>query len=237
MDVIILAGGRGTRLKDVISDIPKPLAPINGKPFLDILLSQLNKFACIKKVILAVGYKAEMIMDRYKNCYRYNFKIVFSEEQAPLGTGGAIKKALALTDTEEAIILNGDSYAEIDIDDLLRFHKANRAFVTIVLKEVSDTQRYGSIKIDKQKRILIFEEKKNTDTHGFINAGIYVIKKHLLDGIENGKELSFEKQILPELIHKGAYGYVSCCKFIDIGLPETYKKAGEYLKELCVTKK
>lgn len=231
-DAIILAGGKGTRLRSVFPDIPKPLVLINGRPFLDILLSQLSKFSCIEKVVLAVGYKAEMITGRYKDCSTYNFKILFSEEEKLLGTGGAIKKSLPLIDTDDALILNGDSYVEIDIYDLIRFHETKNALITIVLKQVDNAERYGSVAIDNQMKILHFEEKQNKNKHGLINAGMYIANKALFDRIEKEREMSFEKEILPEFIKNNAYGYVVSGKFIDIGIPETYKIAGGELKEI-----
>lgn len=230
MDAIILAGGKGTRLSSVVNNVPKPLAPVNGKPFLDILLLQLNKFSFIKMVVLAVGYKSEMIIDRYKDCSEYNFRIVFSHEERLLGTGGAIKKALALTDTGDVLILNGDSYVEIDIEDLLKFHNSNNASLTIVLKEIDNADRYGAIEINGKKKIISFNEKSSIKKSGLINAGMYILKRTLLDIIEDEKEISFEKEILPELIGNNVYGYVVEGKFIDIGVPEAYKIAGEYLK-------
>jgi len=230
MDAIILAGGKGTRLSDVVNNVPKPVAPVNGRPFLDILLSQLNSFSFIKNVVLAIGYKSEVIIDRYKNCQNYNFKIIFSIEDKLLGTGGAIKKALVLTNTEDALILNGDSYVEVDIEDLLKFHKNNNSLLTIVLKEVDNADRYGSIEIDDKNRIIAFKEKY-TKKSALINAGMYILKRTLLNSVEDVREISFEKEILPELIRNNVYGYIVKGKFIDIGVPESYRIAGEYLEE------
>ncbi len=229
MDAIILAGGKGTRLSGIVNNTPKPLAPVNGRPFLDILLSQLNSFVFIKKVVLAIGYKSEMIIGRYKDCPNYNFRIIFSIEDKLLGTGGAIKKALALTNTNDVLILNGDSYVEVDIEDMVRFHKINNALLTIVLKEVDNAGRYGSIEIDDKKRILLFREKSSLERACLINAGMYILRKSLFDSIEADMEISFEKEILPQLIRNNAYGYVVKGKFIDIGIPESYRIAGEYL--------
>lgn len=225
IDVIILAGGKGTRLNSILPDIPKPMAPINGKPFLDILLSQLNIYPDIKNVILAVGYKSEIIINRYKNSAAYNFKILFSEEKVLLGTGGAIKKASSLASTEDVLILNGDSFIEVDINKLINFHIANNASITISLKEISDANRYGNVKIDDQLRILSFEEKNSSNHTGLINAGVYLIKKNIFDNIEEDQEISFERQILPDMTKCDAYGYMISGKFIDIGIPDDYKRA------------
>jgi D-glycero-alpha-D-manno-heptose 1-phosphate guanylyltransferase len=232
LDVIILSGGEGTRLRSVLPDIPKPLAPINGKPFLDFLLAYHNEWPFIKNVILAVGYKSEMIINRYKNCHEYNFDILFSQERQLLGTGGAIKKAVSLSDTECVLVVNGDTFVEIDIDDLLEFHIQNNAMITIVLKETDNAARYGIVRIDHDSHIIFFGEKEVDNFQGLINAGVYVINKKLFDNIEADKVLSFEKEILPGLIGSNIFGYITCGRFIDIGVPETYIMAQEYLKNL-----
>ena len=230
IDAIILAGGMGTRLRGIISGIPKPLAAINGRPFLDILLGQLNSFGCIEKVVLAIGYKADIIMNRYTENSEYDFEIAFSVEKNLLGTGGAIKQAISLTTSDDVLILNGDSYVEIDISDFVATHKSTNAFATVVLKEAESANRYGRVEIDEQKRVLFFEEKENNDTSGFINAGMYLIKRDIFNDVEEGMVLSLEREILPKLVVFGMYGYIASGKFIDIGVPETYKIADKYLK-------
>lgn len=227
MDIIILAGGKGTRLKGIISDVPKPLAPIGGVPFLDILLGQLGKYTLIKRVVLAVGYKSKMIIERYKDKKTYHFKIVFSVEKKLLGTGGAIKKALSLTSSEDVIILNGDTFVDINLDELVNFHNAHKSLLTMVLQKVDDASRYGTVLIDEHSRIKSFAEKR-TLKNSLINAGIYVIKKDLFENIGEEK-LSFEKDLLPDFIKHDAYGYVVEGRFIDIGIPDTYRVAEKYL--------
>jgi len=231
LDLIVLAGGKGTRLRTVLPDMPKVLAPINGKPFLDIILAFINRYISIKKVILAVGYKSEMIIKRYKNCQQYGFDILFSQERQLLGTGGAIKKALAISDTEQVLVMNGDTFVEIDIGDLVRLHKKNNASITIALKETDDAARYGSVQIDDNKRVVFFGEKEAGNVRGLINAGVYLINKGLFDNVESGRVFSFEKEMLPELVGGNVYGYVVHGRFIDIGVPSTYDMAQEYLKE------
>lgn len=231
IDAIILAGGKGTRLQSVVSDLPKPLAPVNGRPFLDILLSQLAGCNCIGRLVLAVGYKSERIMDRYGDCKKYGFDILFSIEKELLGTGGAIKQAIPMTETQDLLVLNGDSFVETDIPGLLREHKSRNALLTMVLTEVDNAGRYGAVRISEDKTVTSFEEKNESSGPGLINAGMYIIKRKLFDEIEEGKVISFERNILSRLIHGEAAGYVTKGKFIDIGIPETYMKSAEYLKE------
>ncbi len=233
IDAIILAGGEGKRLRSIVNEIPKPLAIVGKKPFLDILLEQLSEFNCINSVVLAVGYKAEKIIERYKNCSKYAFDIVFSVEEELLGTGGAIKKAIKHTKTKDILVLNGDSYTEINIKDLIVTHRDNKAKITIALLKVDDVSRYGSVRVNGQNRILSFDEKKKDTAPGLINAGIYIMQKKIFSDIKENKVISFEKELLPVFIRnlKGSiYGHIVNGKFIDIGIPESYKVANEYLK-------
>ena len=233
LDSIILAGGLGTRLREVVPELPKALAPVNNKPFLDIILSALSKWECIEKVVIAVGYMADKIIERYKDTSRYNFKILFSVEEELLGTGGAIKKVLPQTETDNVLVLNGDSYVETDLYDLVKKHMEMNASMTIVLREVENASRYGRVKLNSDNRIACFEEKTPEPSKGYINAGMYLIKRKLFDEVKDNIVISLEKELLPIFIKKGVYGYISCGKFIDIGIPETYKIADKYLKEIC----
>ena len=216
MEAIVLAGGFGTRLKEVVSDVPKPMALVNGKPFLEYLLKDLSKKG-IKHVILAVGYKKEIIKEYFKNKYE-DIEITYSEELVPLGTGGAIKKALKLVKEEDVFIVNGDTFFDVDLKKMKKFHTENKSILTVAIKEMENFDRYGSLVI-KENRIIEFEEKKKKDK-GKINGGIYLIKKDLLSRVEK-ENFSFEKEVLEDKkIEKHSYeseGY-----FIDIGIPEDY---------------
>ena len=229
MDTIILAGGLGTRLREVVSDLPKPMVSINGKPFLDLILSLLNRCGSIERVILAVGYMADKIIERYEDSSEYSFEFLFSVEEKLLGTGGAIKNALKYTETDNVLVLNGDSYVDIDFYDLLKKHSQINAEMTIVLKELENTNRYGSVKIDENNKITCFEEKKTGVSKGYVNAGIYLIKRSLFDSIKEQVVISLEKELLPVFIKKNVFGYIGKGKFIDIGIPETYRIADKYL--------
>ncbi|MFQ5788272.1 MAG: nucleotidyltransferase family protein [Thermodesulfobacteriota bacterium] len=233
LDSIILAGGLGTRLREVVPELPKVLAPVNNKPFLDIILSSLSEWECIEKVVIAVGYMADKIIERYKDTSRYNFKILFSVEEKLLGTGGAIKKVLPQTETDNVLVLNGDSYIEADLYGLVKKHMEVGSSMTIVLREVENASRYGRVKLNSDNRIIYFEEKTPERSKGYINAGMYLIKRKLFDEVKEDKVISLERELLPVFIGKGVYGYISCGRFIDIGVPEAYKIADKYLKEIC----
>lgn len=218
MEAIILAGGFGTRLKHVVPDVPKPMAPIGNRPFLEYIFEDLEQKG-IKHVILAVGYMKEKIKDYFKDKYK-SIEISYSEENVPLGTGGAIKKALSKCREEDVFIVNGDTFYDIDFRKMKKFHIENKSSLTLAVKEMKNFDRYGSLIIE-DKKIIRFEEKKPM-LQGKINGGIYLIKKSILDEI-NEESFSFEKEILEnEKIQKFAYennGY-----FIDIGIPEDYYK-------------
>lgn len=220
MEAIVLAGGFGTRLSTVVSDVPKPMAPINDRPFLEYLLEDLNEKG-INRVILAVGYKKEIIKSYFKEKYK-NIDIIYSDEDIPLGTGGAIKKALTLAENENIFIINGDTFFDVNLKEMYQFHKKNSSKLTLAIKEMEKFDRYGSLVLDKDK-IIKFEEKKYNEK-GYINGGIYLINKELL--IEEKKEnFSFEKEILENKNLKiKKYGYKSEGYFIDIGIPEDYYK-------------
>lgn len=216
MEAIILAGGFGTRLKHVVSDVPKPMAPIGNRPFLEYIFEDLEQKG-IKHVILAVGYMKEKIKDYFKDKYK-SIEISYSEEDVPLGTGGAIKKALSKCREEDVFIVNGDTFYDIDFREMKKFHIENKSSLTLAVKEMKNFDRYGSLIIE-DKKIIKFEEKKPM-LQGKINGGIYLIKKSILDEI-NEESFSFEKEILEnEKIQK--YAYENNGYFIDIGIPEDY---------------
>lgn len=231
LDAIILAGGLGTRLREVVSDVPKVLAPVNGKPFLDIILESLENSGCVDRAIITVGYMADKVIERYGNWEKYGFDILFSEERELLGTGGAIKKALQLVETDDVLALNGDSYVDINIKDMLSAHKEKQADFTMAVREVADASRYGSIVLGNDNKIVFFEEKKPRAAEGYINAGVYLFKRKLFEKVKSEKVISLERDLLPVFLKGGMYGYKCTGKFIDIGIPETYKISSNYLQE------
>lgn len=216
MEAIVLAGGFGTRLSHIISDVPKPMAPIHDIPFLQYLFDYLvdNK---VERVILAVGYKAEVIKAYFGASYR-SLALEYSMEDSPLGTGGAIKKAISLCKEKDIFIINGDTYFNVDLKQMGEFHKSNKSVLTVAVKQMQNFDRYGTVVI-KDNYIEQFEEKKPT-AEGKINGGIYCIRRDVLDRVDL-EQFSFEKIVLEsDLVTIMAFesdGY-----FIDIGIPEDY---------------
>ncbi|MBF0553320.1 MAG: NTP transferase domain-containing protein [Nitrospirae bacterium] len=234
-DVIILAGGLGTRLRPVVDDLPKVLAPVAGRPFLDILLGYINRWGFIRRVVIAVGFMADKIIGEYGGCGRYNFEILFSREEKLLGTGGAVIKAVAqYTKTPDVIAINGDTFAEVDFEDFVPVHLKNGAAMTIALRQMRGDNRYGTVALNAEGRVVSFHEKTPLHTDGLINAGVYVFNRELFDstkGADGGAVISLERELLPSLLSDGICirGYVFSGRFIDIGVPEAYNVAGEYL--------
>lgn len=226
---IILAGGFGTRLKHVVSDVPKPMGPINGKPFLEYLLASLAPKG-IKKVILATGYKHQVIADYFGNSYN-DIEVTYSVENEPLGTGGAIAKAMRLVNEseKEVLVLNGDSFFDFDLASQLAFHQKNESDITIALKEMTDFDRYGLVKVTNTGEISAFEEKKPT-TIGLINSGCYLLNTSLRSQLQDfGAPFSFEKAVLEnDQLAIKRFGLQQTGYFIDIGIPEDYAKAAKY---------
>jgi len=222
MQTLILAGGLGTRLQKVVSDYPKPMALISSRPFLEYLILQLKRYN-LTEVVLCTGYLGEKIKEYFKDGDRWGVKIDYSEEKKPLGTGGAIKLASSFIKNDNFLVLNGDSYLNINFKELIKFHKLKGALATLALVEVNKPDRYGAVEIDKDYRITSFKEKEGVCKSNLINGGIYIFHKKIFNFIPEGK-VSLEKDIFPELIGKGFYGKPHRAYFIDIGVPEDYTK-------------
>ncbi|PIS00651.1 MAG: D-glycero-D-manno-heptose 1-phosphate guanosyltransferase [Chlamydiae bacterium CG10_big_fil_rev_8_21_14_0_10_35_9] len=232
MDCIILAGGLGTRLKSKVPDLPKALAPINGTPFLEILLQRLSHSSLVKRVIFSIGYKGSMIQ-QYIASKSYPFECVFSLEDTPLGTGGATFHALEQTNSSTVFVMNGDSYFNICLSSFFDFHQKNSADITIACLKAEDSSRFGSIEISSEKRILSFKEKSNNSS--LINGGIYCINKEVFLSLPFQKSFSLEHDAFPHLIKHKMFAYISPEDFIDIGTEESYMQAQKFLKPLVTT--
>lgn len=222
MEAIILAGGFGTRLAHILKDVPKPMAPIGRHPFLYYLMADLVDKG-IKKIVLAVGYKKEYIINYFGESFR-GVPIQYSVEDTPLFTGGAIKKAIPVCEEEEdLLIVNGDTFFDIDINDIYIFHKKMKSKFTIATKYMENYDRYGTIQQDHNNKIMGFIEKKRMEK-GYINGGIYLINRHILDNISLSK-FSFEKDFMEkDFKNIGIYSFPCNAYFMDIGVEEDYNK-------------
>jgi len=222
MEIIILAGGFGTRLQNVVSDVPKPMAEINGRPFLAYLLEYLSQYN-ISDVVLSVGYKQEII-EAYFSTNFNGINIKYSYEEKPLGTGGALKKALTLIKNNRCLVLNGDSFFNIDLD---KFYSSTiESKIAIAVKMMFNFDRYGTVKM-KNGKIISFLEKIST-VAGYINSGVYMISKEIFNHTDD-TIFSFEVFLQNQ---KDIASYIEDGYFIDIGIPEDYEKAKKDFKEL-----
>lgn len=232
MDVIILAGGLGTRLSSVVNDRPKCMANVNNKPFLSYLFFYLNKFKLINNVILSLGYKSDFVISWLKdNINNYSFNIDYVVEKEPLLTGGGIKLALTKTLSNDVLILNGDTFFDIDIDVFYSYHSQTKANVSIALKQMYDFDRYGKVEINNN--IVTAFKEKCFCKEGLINGGVYLIDKNKTNLLSFAKKFSFEKDFLEKKVNDNViYGFVFNSYFIDIGIVEDYEKANEDFKTI-----
>ena len=227
MQAILLCGGMGTRLRSVVSDRPKPMADICGKPFLQYLLEMLRDKG-ITEVIFALGYMGEMIEEYFQDGSAFGLKISYSYEEEPLGTGGAIRNALPKILEEEVLVLNADTYFPMDYQGLLCFHQENDGDFSLATRGVPDISRYGAVRRDAAGRILAWNEKLEDGGQplaGEINGGIYVMKKSLIAEIPEGKQ-SLEQDCIPKWLSEGKriFGLPFDGYFMDIGIPKDYQQ-------------
>lgn len=227
VDVLILTGGQGTRLRNVVNDRPKTMADISGKPFLDLLINYLAGFR-LKRFILCTGYMSEFIEQYYKNS-KTKFEIIVSREERPLGTAGAFKNAERLIKSDNVLVLNGDCFCPVELDKFFDFYKQAKAFAAIVLTKIANNGEYGSVELSEDKRIMAFREKAK-DKIALVNAGTYLLNREVFSLIPKNKKYSFEYNLFPELCSKEFYGFVTEEKLLDIGTPERYKQAKNILK-------
>lgn len=237
MKAVVLVGGEGTRLRPLTYQTVKAMVPVLDRPFLEHLLHYLARHS-IDEVILAMGYKPDAIKSYFSHTRLDLPKLVYSVESEPLGTAGAVKHAEQYLD-DTFFVLNGDIFTTIDLDAMLRFHKENKAKVTIALTPAEDPTRYGIIETDERFRVKRFVEKPGRDqvTTNNINAGIYILETDVLERIPGGKRIMFEHDVFPALLAAGEpiYAYPSTAYWIDIGTLEKYHQLNcELLTGKCL---
>jgi len=222
MQTLILAGGLGTRLQKAVRHYPKPMALINDRPFLEYLILHLKKYN-LTEIVLCIGYLGEKIKEYFQDGAKWGVKIEYSQEAKPLGTGGPIKLADNFIKNNNFLVLNGDSYLNIDLNELIEFHKLQKALATLALVEINKPDRYGLVEVDKDYHITSFREKGAAAKSNLINGGVYIFHKSIFNFIPEGK-ISLEKDIFPKLIGKRFYGKPYRTYFIDIGVSEDYNR-------------
>lgn len=228
MEAIVLAGGFGTRLRQVVADVPKPMAPIAGRPFLEILLGSLAQKG-FSQVVLSLGFMAEKISGHFGPRFA-GLDLAYVVEDTPLGTGGATRLAAAACIQDHVFVFNGDTYLDLEVELLERQWQAKRHPI-VVGRQVPDTMRYGRLVVDGN-RITSFAEKGITGP-GLINAGCYVLATDALARFPLNHSFSIETDYLvPEVARATVEVFVTEGMFIDIGIPEDYARAQTLLAAL-----
>ncbi|MBX3254041.1 MAG: nucleotidyltransferase family protein [Chitinophagaceae bacterium] len=229
-EAIILAGGLGTRLRSAVPDLPKCMAPVNGRPFITWVTDHFKEQG-VEHFVFALGYKNEAfleLLDRYFPAGNYSISV----EDEPLGTGGAIQLACSKIKTNQAVVANGDTLFRVNMKEVAAFHFHKKATCTLALKPMKHFSRYGAVETDTGGRIRNFREKQYL-SEGLINGGVYALDKNLFLSKKLPLQFSFEKDFLEKFYRQGnVYGIVQDVYFIDIGIPEDYARAQEELKLL-----
>ncbi|UCF00119.1 MAG: nucleotidyltransferase family protein [Planctomycetota bacterium] len=222
----ILAGGLGRRLQPVVSDRPKVLAEVSGKPFLAYLLEQISSVG-VRKAVICTGYMGDKIEECFGEAYE-SLGIVYSREDEPLGTGGALRLALPYLSSDIILVMNGDSYINTDLSVYVDWYFERKLQAALLLSLADDTSRYGSVRINENKTVASFEEKCENSGPGWINAGIYLLRKSLISTIPAGRFYSLERDFFPKFMGSELYGFCVKGRFIDIGTPESYVTAQKF---------
>jgi Nucleoside-diphosphate-sugar pyrophosphorylase involved in lipopolysaccharide biosynthesis/translation initiation factor 2B, gamma/epsilon subunits (eIF-2Bgamma/eIF-2Bepsilon) len=231
---LILAGGLGTRLRSLLPDRPKVLAPIAGRPFLDILVEQLLARG-VRRIVLLLGNLSDQVMAHVEDRrgeWPADLQVDFSVETSPLGTGGAVKLAERFCEGR-FLLFNGDTYFDLDIAALLRTHESTRALLTLAAAEVADADRFGRLEVSAEGFIRRFREKEVSAGPGLINAGVYLMEPAVLGRIPAGRAVSLESEVFPALLADGQRFFVSAQHgaFFDIGTPPGYQSFIDFCRE------
>lgn len=221
-DPIVLCGGAGLRLRSVTSDAPKALARVAGRPFLELPLRQLRRYG-FQRAILAVGYRQDLIRSHFGN-RAFGLELIYSAEESPLGTGGAMRKAADLVSADAVLVMNGDSYTDVDLVELVRTHGETEADGSMVVVPADERSDVGSISLDTNGNLSQFAEKHGPGRAPYINAGIYVFSRAVLDSIPAGTQVSLEKDLFPRWVQNGARikAFIHSGTCVDIGTPDRY---------------
>lgn len=228
LDVVILCGGIGKRLKSILGTQPKPMAEINGRPFLDILIEVVANFG-FKRFILCIGYMGKTIKQYYEEKKNPAIEIFLSEEAKPLGTAGAVKNAESIIRSSPFLVMNGDSLCKLNLYEFINFHKDTEASFSMVLVKSRGSDDCGRVRLDNSQRIISFDEKVEAQRGDLINAGIYLLEKSLFPKIPSNKKFSLEYELFPKLVKEKFYGYITNEELMDIGTPDRYLRTKQQL--------
>ncbi len=224
IQAVILAGGKGTRLRSVVGDRPKVLAEVAGRPFICYQLGYLIRSG-IRRVVLCTGYMGRQVRDTVGETYG-GIELAYSQEDEPLDTAGALRLALPSIASDPALVMNGDSLFKADLGEFYRLHAASGAECSLLLVEMEDCRRYGRVRTDSRSRVIRFEEKSDEPGPGCVSAGVYLLSKRMIEQIPTGRPVSIEREVFPAWVGRGLYAFCGKGAFIDIGTPESYALAG-----------
>jgi len=228
MDVVILCGGQGTRLRTVLSDRPKGLAAFGEKTFLDILVEYLISRG-FRRFILCVGYMKDQIEDHFSKP-EDEVSIEFSEEMHPLGTGGALKNARFIIHSNTFLLLNGDSFCDVDFEQFYTVHQEKHAILSMALVRKADSGDFGTVVLNDTSSIVSFREKAGNEGFCLVNAGIYLMEKEIFSLLPADEQFSLENDVFPNLALGMCTGFITDSELIDIGTPERYQVALKKLR-------
>ncbi|MCH7959139.1 MAG: nucleotidyltransferase family protein [Candidatus Hydrogenedentes bacterium] len=223
---VVLAGGMGLRLRPVVPNRQKVMAEIGGRPFLTYLLDKLEASG-LRHVVLCCGYLAEDLIREFGDAYG-GMRISISCEPSPLGTAGALRRALPLIESDPVLVLNGDSYCSLDLSPLPRFHRQHASEATLMLVETDDCRAYGRVETNEEGCIQTFVEKEAVARSGWVNAGVYLLNRDLIAEIPSGRAVSIEKEMFPRWTTRALYGFKGNGTVVDIGTPERFAAANRY---------
>lgn len=229
IDVLILCGGLGTRLKSVMPDKQKVLAGIGPTSFLNIVVSEAVAQG-FRRFVFCTGYGAEQVEKEVRAAHPKGLELEFSPEDKPLGTAGAVKNAERLLRSDAFVILNGDSLCPFEFRAMIAFHQEKKCPASVALVEASPNSDGGFVRTDSDSKIMGFREKSHESSHVYLNAGVYVFDRSVLSHIPNGKPFSIELELFPILIRAGIAGFPTGSRLYDIGTPERLEEFRAYWK-------
>jgi NDP-sugar pyrophosphorylase family protein len=223
---VLLVGGLGTRLQPILKSTPKPLARLGETSFLELLVRQLRSQG-FRRLVMCTGHLAGQIEKEFGDGHKWDLTIEYSEESRPLGTAGAVKFAERhLQNDSDFLVMNGDSFMEIDFRQFIQFHREHGGLISMAVRRVSDASRFGTVEVDAHNRVVGFREKMGAHVSGIINAGVYLFNRAIQEHIPDGPA-SLEKDVFPRLLENGIYALELHGMFIDIGTPDDYARAQE----------
>jgi NDP-sugar pyrophosphorylase family protein len=230
IDVLVLCGGKGERLRSILKNRPKPMAVFGGRPFLSLLMEYVASFG-FRRFILCTGYKGDFIK-RYYSTQSLPWEVLCSQEKKPLGTGGAIKKAKSLIKSNFFLVMNGDTFLRLDLNKFINFHLRKKALLSIALVDKGDNRNFGKVTLDSRQRIIVFKEKAKSEFENFYSAGTYLMDKDIFSFMPIKQAISLEHDFFPQLIDKKCYGFKQNLDLIDFGTPSGYRRAKQLFSKM-----